>query len=188
MIVRPPRPRFSSLDVLPEFVVWSESPAGTSLRLPRFFSGELPSSGLAGLWLQADGCCSRASWVSIEVSASSSMVLTRGWHAFPRARGLGGRCTLHFKYDGLATLYVRVFREDGRRMGCCPEDGSDDDGGDGELVLGDARSSSRDGSSSSDESSSSGGYDRPPCRRAWVKDGGGSSRRSSLMKLERSPA
>ena len=78
MIVRPPWLRFSSLEVLPEFVVWSESPAGTSLRLPRFFSGELPSSGLAGLWLQADGCCSRASWVSTEVSTSGSMVLARG--------------------------------------------------------------------------------------------------------------
>ena len=38
------------------------------------------------------------------------MVLTRGWQTFARARGLGGRWTLHFKYDGLATLYVRVFR------------------------------------------------------------------------------
>ena len=68
MIVRLPRPCFSSLDVLPEFVVWSESPAGTSLRLPRFFSGELPSSGLDGLWLRADGCCSKASWVGAEVA------------------------------------------------------------------------------------------------------------------------
>ena len=116
------------------------------------------------------------------------MVLASGWQTFARARGLGGRCTLHFKYDGLATLYVRVFREDGRRVGCCPEDGSDDDGGDGELGLGDARSSSRDGSSSSDESSSSGGYDRPPHRRARVEDAGGSFRLSAPVKLERSPA
>ena len=87
MIMCPPRPRFSSLDVLPEFVVWSESPAGTSLRLPRFFSGELPSSGLDGLWLQADGYCSRASWVGIEVTTAGSMVLARGWQTFSRARG-----------------------------------------------------------------------------------------------------
>ena len=32
---------------------------------------------------------------------------------------------------------VRVFREDGRRVGCYPEHGSDDDGGDSELGLGD---------------------------------------------------
>ena len=79
MIVRPPRPRFSLLDVLPEFVVWSESPAGTSIRLPCFFSSELPSSGLDGLWLQADGCCSRASWVGTKVAAYGGVVLTRGW-------------------------------------------------------------------------------------------------------------
>ena len=51
MIVHLPRPCFSSLDVLPEFVVWPESPAGTLLRLPPFFSSELPSPGLDGLWL-----------------------------------------------------------------------------------------------------------------------------------------
>ena len=77
MILCPPRPRFSSLDVLPEFVVWSESPAGTSLRLPHFFSDELPSSRLDGLWLQDDVCCSRASWVRTEVAASGGVVLTR---------------------------------------------------------------------------------------------------------------
>ena len=115
-------------------------------------------------------------------------MLNHGWQTFTRARSLGGRCTLHFKYDGLATLYVRVSRGDGRRVGCCPEDSSDDDGGDGELGLGDARSSSRDGSSSSDESSSSGGYDRPPHRRARVEDAGGSSLRGAPVKLERSPA
>nr|XP_020167899.1 B3 domain-containing protein Os03g0212300-like [Aegilops tauschii subsp. strangulata] len=143
--------------MLPEFVVWSESLTGTLLRLPRFFSGELPSSGLDGLWLQADGYCSRASWVGAEVAASGGVVLTRGWQTFARVRGLGERCTLHFKYNGLATLYVRVFREDGRRVECCSKDGSNDMGGEGELGLGGARSSSRDGSSSSDESSSSGG-------------------------------
>ena len=41
---------------------------------------------------------------------------------FARARGLSRWCTLYFKFDGDATLYVRVFREDGRRAGCYPED------------------------------------------------------------------
>ena len=177
MIVCPPRLRLSSLNVLPEFVVWSKNPASTSLRLPRFFSGELPSSGLDDLWLHANGCCSRATWVGAEVAASGSVVLTHGWQTFARARGLGGRCT----------LYVRVFREDGRRVGCCPEDGSNDEGGEGELGLGGVCSSSHDGSSSSDESSGSGVYDRPPCRRARVEDVGGSSRRGTPVKLERSP-
>ena len=85
MIVRLPRSRFSLLEVLPEFMVWSESPAGTSLWLPCFFSGELPSSGLDGLWLQADDCCSRASWGGAEVAASGSMVRTCGWQTFAHA-------------------------------------------------------------------------------------------------------
>ena len=78
MVARPPRSRFHSAEVLPEFVVWSERPAGTWLQLPRSFAGELPATGLDGLWLQADGCCSKASWAAVEVSAASNAVLARG--------------------------------------------------------------------------------------------------------------
>ena len=118
--------------------------------------------------MQADGCYSRASWVAVEVSAAGNIALDRGWQTFARARGLGRRCTLHFKYDGDATLYVRVFGEDGRRAGCCPEvnDGKEvlglGDGQDveeGEPALGADRISSSYGGSSSGDSSSSGGYD-----------------------------
>jgi len=81
-------------------------------------------------------------------------------------RGLGRRCALHFKYDGELTLYARVFREDGRRAGCCPEandgedmlglgDGRDED--EGEPALGGDRVLS----SYSGSSSSGGGYDQP---------------------------
>ena len=73
------------------------------------------------------------------------MSLAHGWKAFARARGLSERCTLHFKYDRLATLYVRVFGEDGRRAGCCPEDISDDD----ELALDDVHAHSNSDVSSS---------------------------------------
>jgi hypothetical protein len=121
------------------------------------------------------------------------VALTRGWQTFARARGLSRRCTLHFKYDDVATLYVRVFGEDGRCAGCCPKDdggndelGLDDGHGDaeGELALGDSRGSFSSGGSSSGESISSGGYDQPPCRRARVEGGGGSSRRHALVKRE----
>ena len=64
----------------------------------------------------------------IKVTAAGSMVLTRGWQVFARARGLSGWCTLHFRHDGAATLYVRVFGGDARRLGCCPE--SDNNGDD----------------------------------------------------------
>ena len=36
---------------------------------------------------------------------------------FARACGLIRWCTLHFKFDGDATLYARVFGEDGRVLG-----------------------------------------------------------------------
>ena len=85
MIVRPPRPPFSSLDVLAEFVVWLESLTDTLLWLLCFFSGELPSSGLYGIWLQVDDYCNRASWVGTEVAASGGVVLTHGWQTFARA-------------------------------------------------------------------------------------------------------
>jgi hypothetical protein len=138
------RPWSRSADFFPEFIVWTKKPAGTWFPLPCFFSKVLPS-GLDGLWVQADGCCSKASWVSVEVTAVGGIDLTRGWQTFAHARGLRKRCTLHFTYDGLATLYVRVFGEDGMRAGCCPEDSSDD----GKLGPDNARATS-----SSDESSS----------------------------------
>ena len=59
--------------------------------------------------------------VAVEVSVAGNAALAHGWQTLARARGLGRRSTLHLKYDGNATLYVRVFREDGRRAGCCPE-------------------------------------------------------------------
>ena len=109
------------------------------------------------------------------------------------ARGLGQRCSLHFKYDGNATLYVRVFREDGRRVGCCPEDndggevlslGDGRDEGEGGLVLSTGHGSSSYGESSSGDSSSSGGYDQPPRRRARFEGGSGSSHRRASVKHE----
>ena len=109
------------------------------------------------------------------ISIAGNVALARGWQTFARARGLGRRCTLHFKFDGDATLYVRVFGEDGRRVGCCPEHnngdevlglGDDRDEGEGEPAPGGDRSSSSFSGSSSGDSSSSGGYNQPPRRRA----------------------
>src|SRR4051812_11366754 len=48
---RPPKPRFRSAEVLPEFVVWSADPTNTWLQLPRFFVGELPVDAQCGFWL-----------------------------------------------------------------------------------------------------------------------------------------
>ena len=88
-----------------------------------------------------DGCCSKASWFAVEVPVAGNAALARGWQTFARARGLGRRCTLHFKYDGNATLYVRVLGEDGCRVWCCTED---NDGGE-VLGLGDGEDEGEDG-------------------------------------------
>ena len=76
---------------------------------------------------------------------SGNGALTHGWQTVARARGLGQRCTVHFRFDGDATLYVRVFGEDGRHAGCCPEDDDrgrgpspGEDGEDGARVAGGA--------------------------------------------------
>ena len=86
MVARPPRLRFHSAEVSPEFIVWSENPAGNWLQLPRFFTGELPASGPGGLWLQADGCCSKASWVAVETSTAGNIVLSCVADVRPRVR------------------------------------------------------------------------------------------------------
>ena len=78
MVARPPRPCLHTTEVSPEFVVWSENSAGNWLQLPRFFVDELPTPGPGGLWLQADGCCSQASWVAVETSAAGNIALARG--------------------------------------------------------------------------------------------------------------
>ena len=45
-----------------------------------------------------------------EVTAAGNVFQKRGWQSFAHARDLRGRCTLHFRYDSVATLYVRIFR------------------------------------------------------------------------------
>lgn len=129
----------------------------------------------------------------MEISITGNVALARGWQTFARARGLGRRCTLHFKYDGDATLYIRVFGEDGRRVGCCLEDDDGDevvglgdcrDEGEGEPAPGSDRSSSSFSGSSSGGISSSGGRDQPPRRRACYEGGSGSSHRRALVKRE----
>ena len=79
MAARPPRPRFHSAKVLPEFVVWSDNPAGNWLQLPCFFAGELLAASPGGLWSQVDSYCSRASWVAVEISVAGNVALTWGW-------------------------------------------------------------------------------------------------------------
>ena len=131
----------------------------------------------------------------MEVSVTGNAALARGWQTFSHAWGLCRRCTLHFKYDGDATLYVRVFGEDGRRAGCYPEDDDrgrepspGDDGEDSDRVIGGAQGSPSFTGSSSGGDSSSGGRGQPPRRRICLGGGNVSARRRALVKRERESA
>ena len=164
--------------------MWDEKPAGALLRLPRFLASALAAGRPGGFWLQADGCYSKASWVEAEVTAASNVFLNRGWQSFAHARDLHGRCTLHFRYDGVVTLCVRIFEEDGPRIGCYSESDTDDDGerrggiiaGD-DLALGDGRAAASRGGFSSAERSSGNDSDELQRRRARIRRGDESRRR-----------
>lgn len=75
---RPPRPRSHSGDSPSKFVVWAEKPAGAWLQLPCFFAGALPAGAPGGFWVQADGCCSKASWVEAKVTDAGNVFLNAG--------------------------------------------------------------------------------------------------------------
>ena len=46
--------------------------------------------------------------------------MTRGWiEVAPVCR-----VAIHFEYDGVATLFFKVFNEEGKRLECCPRGGS----------------------------------------------------------------
>ncbi|KAE8775466.1 Heat shock cognate 70 kDa protein 1 [Hordeum vulgare] len=92
-----------------KLMTWVDRSEIALLQLPNFLAKAMPASGPWGLWLQADGCCSRASWVEVEVTPDGYVYLNRGWQTLARARGLKGRRHLLFKYDGEATLVVKIF-------------------------------------------------------------------------------
>nr|XP_020192913.1 B3 domain-containing protein Os03g0212300-like [Aegilops tauschii subsp. strangulata] len=102
--------------------------------------------------------------MDVEVSVAGNVFLNRGGQSFARAGGLHGICTLHFRYDSVATLYVRVFGNS-QHSGCFLE--SDNDGDDGQLALDDGRVASGADGSHSGESTS----DRPLHRRARTAEG-----------------
>jgi hypothetical protein len=64
--------------------------------------------------------------VAAEFTPSGFMFLKQGWKSFALARGLKRGHLLHFKYDGAATLFVKIFGVFGSRLEYCAEseDGS----------------------------------------------------------------
>lgn len=119
---QPPRPQLHSADMAIEFMLWVDRPEISWFQLRNFFAKVMPASELLGLWLQADGCCGGASCVEVEVTPHGHVYMNRGWQTFTRAQGLKGKCYLHLKFDGEATLFVKIFVSEGKRLGFCPED------------------------------------------------------------------
>nr|XP_020164295.1 B3 domain-containing protein Os03g0212300-like [Aegilops tauschii subsp. strangulata] len=135
-----------------------DNPPHTWLQLPDSFAEELAADTPLGLWLQPDGYCNKSSLVAAEFTPSGYVYLTRGWKSFARARGLKEGYTLLFKFDGAATLFVKIFGEAGGRLECCMESDSSSSGHSSGDDSGD------DGSDSHGRSGSDADSDEPPRR------------------------
>lgn len=98
------------------------------------------------------GCYNKSSWVEVEVSPAGFVFLNRGWKSFARTHGFKEGHILHFKFDGAAALFVKVFGEAGGRLGCCME------------------SCNSSGHFSSGGSESDDQPDEPPCCRVKVEE------------------
>ncbi|KAM3209851.1 hypothetical protein ACQJBY_064101 [Aegilops geniculata] len=150
-----------------------DNPHRNWLQLPDSFAEELVAGVPLGLWLQSDGCYNKSSWVVAEFTPSGYMYLTRGWKSFARAHGLKEGHTLHFKFDGAVTLFVKIFGEAGGCLECCTESDSNGDGhsSNGNSSDGGDASSGRSGSerdggdASTGRSGSDDDTDEPPRRR-----------------------
>ncbi|KAE8815403.1 hypothetical protein D1007_07252 [Hordeum vulgare] len=109
----------------------------TWLRLPDFFVEEIEDLATVGLWIQPYRCDNGPSWVATEFNSLAFLFLRRGCKSFAFAQGLLNGHILHLKFDGAATLFVKVFGGARKCLGCCMEDssggnrdssGSDDNG------------------------------------------------------------
>ena len=102
-------------------------PPSTWIRLPLFFTAEMPPTGPLELWLQHADCDASATRAEVEVVASGRIFMTRGWGEVARASRAYGALAIHLEYDGASMLFFKVFDEEGRRLECCPEGGRQDD-------------------------------------------------------------
>ena len=177
-IALPAAPWTHAEDSSCEFVVWAAMPPNTWIRLPRFFASELPPRGPVELLLRHAGCRSSATGAEDEVVPPGDVFMTQGWGEIARACCVEGALAIHFEYDGAATLFFKVFNEEGERLECCPE-GSSPQGaavgaGPASVPFGASSSSSDDSWESSDSpepsespESSDDSYMPPSSRRSW---------------------
>ena len=107
-----------------KFIVDLNHRPRSRLLLPDSFTMATEDIGPSGFWLQVEGCPNGPSWAMAERTTEGAMLLGPGWKSFSRARRLSrGQC-LAFRYDGDATLSVKIFGVDGGRVECCMESSS----------------------------------------------------------------
>ena len=104
-----------------EFILDLRRKIRSRIDLPDSFAMAMENNRPPGLWLQVEGCPNGPSWISVEYTADDSMLLGQGWKSFARSRRLTRGQYLACKYDGDATLTVKIFRAAGGRMECCAE-------------------------------------------------------------------
>ena len=139
----PPREAAHSAGADHEFLVDLCSLPRSRLRLPDAFAELVAEKKPSGLWLQLDGCPNGPSWVEVGYPLPRAMDLEKGWKSFARSQDLGRGMHLMLRYDGKATVFVKIFGIFGERPKCCAEsesgdslssysgdDGSDDSSGD----------------------------------------------------------
>lgn len=59
--------------------------------------------------LQPYDYCNKPSWVTTDLIPRDFMYLTWWWKSFALARGFKEGHVIHFKFDGVATLFVKTF-------------------------------------------------------------------------------
>ena len=99
-------------------------PPSSWIRLPPSFTFEMPPSRALELWLQHADCSTLATGAELEVIAPGKVYMTRGWGKIARVCRTGGALMIHLDYDGASLMFFKVFDAEGRRLECCPGEGS----------------------------------------------------------------
>ena len=79
-----------------EFVLWAEMPTSTWIRLPQFFTSEMPLRGPLELWLQHADCDAPATGAKVEAVSPGKIFMTRGWGEVARVCCVEGALAIHF--------------------------------------------------------------------------------------------
>ena len=79
----------------------------------------MPLRGPLELWLQHADCGAPAIRAKIEAVPIGKIFMTRGWGEVARACRARGALAIHFEFDGVSTLFFKVFDAEGRRLECC---------------------------------------------------------------------